>query len=197
MTLTDTQKEIIAKASKKDLNGWHYLSVQGDPYEIGFQHGYLLTDEFRDAIRVYTHMTLELYGMDYSFFVQEAVKLHKNKISEEYLEEMQGMADGFTANGFETSLDDIIGWNDWMELTAIGGHKLQLTTQTIHLKVHADHTALVLLQLDLLRGMENLSLLTKVLTIFGVDNTSTFAKKFTQLMVMPLRCKPFLATSIQ
>lgn len=117
MTLTDTQKEIIAKASKKDLNGWHYLSVQGDPYEIGFQHGYLLTDEFRDAIRVYTHMTLELYGMDYSFFVQEAVKLHKNKISEEYLEEMQGMADGFTANGFETSLDDIIGWNDWMELT--------------------------------------------------------------------------------
>lgn len=32
---------------------------------------------------------------------------------------------------------------------------------------------------------------------FGVDNTSTFAKKFTQLMVMPLRCKPFLATSIQ
>lgn len=29
MTLTDTQKEIIAKASKKDLNGWHYLLVQG------------------------------------------------------------------------------------------------------------------------------------------------------------------------
>lgn len=36
MTLTDTQKEIIAKASKKDLNGWHYLSVQGDPMKLAF-----------------------------------------------------------------------------------------------------------------------------------------------------------------
>ena len=102
MTLTDTQSKIVAKATKKDVNGWHYLTVQGDPYEIGFQHGYLLTDEFRDAVCVYTHMTLELYGMDYSFFVNQAVKMHKDKIPEEYLEEMQGMADGFTANGFET-----------------------------------------------------------------------------------------------
>ena len=102
MTLTDTQSKIVAKATKKDVNCWHYLTVQGDPYEIVFQHGYLLTDEFRDAVRVYTHITLELYGMDYSFFVNQAVKMHKDNIPEEYLEEMQGMADGFTANGFET-----------------------------------------------------------------------------------------------
>ena len=117
MTLTDTQSKIVAKATKKDINGWHYLSVQGDPYEIGFQHGYLLTNEFRDAVRVYTHMTLELYGMDYSFFANQAVKMHKDRIPEEYLEEMQGMADGFTANGLKTSVNDILGWNDWMELT--------------------------------------------------------------------------------
>lgn len=117
MTLTQQQKEIVAKAERKDENGWHYLTVQGDPYEIGFEHGYLLTDEFQDAIRVYKHMTLETFGMDYSFFVDAAVKLHKDKIPKEYLDEMQGMADGFTAGGFETSLDDVIGWNDWMELT--------------------------------------------------------------------------------
>ena len=40
--------------------------------------------------------------MDYSFFVNKAVKMHKDTIPEEYLEEMQGMSDGFTANGFET-----------------------------------------------------------------------------------------------
>lgn len=54
-------------------------------------------EEFRDAIRVYTRMTLESFGMDYSFFVDQAVKLHKDKIDQEYLDEMQGMADGFTA----------------------------------------------------------------------------------------------------
>ena len=30
MTLTDTQSKIVAKATKKDVNGWHYLTVQGD-----------------------------------------------------------------------------------------------------------------------------------------------------------------------
>ena len=117
MSLTKEQEVIVAKASRKDENGWHYLTVQGKPYEIGFQHGYLLVNEYKDAIRVYDRMTLEYYGMEYSFFVNEAVKLHKDKIPEEYLEEMQGMADGFTAGGYNTSLDDIIGWNAWMELT--------------------------------------------------------------------------------
>ena len=117
MALTSEQQQIVDKATLTRINGWQYLTVEGSPYEIGFEHGYLLTDEFKDAIRVYTHMTLETLGMDYSFFVDQAVKLHKDKIPQEYIEEMQGMADGFTAGGFETSLDDVIGWNDWMELT--------------------------------------------------------------------------------
>lgn len=118
--LTDKQKAIVAKASKEDLNGWHYIKVKGEPYEIGFQHGYLLVDEFKDAIRVYKHMTMESFGMSYDFFVENAVKMHKpiiEKDFKEYYDEMQGMADGFTAAGYETSLDDIIGWNAWMEMT--------------------------------------------------------------------------------
>ena len=58
-------------------------------------------------------MTLETLGMDYSFFVEQAVKLHQAHIEQEYLDEMQGMADGFTAGGFPTTLGDIIGWNAW------------------------------------------------------------------------------------
>ncbi|MEE1296322.1 MAG: C45 family peptidase [Bifidobacterium sp.] len=115
--LTDEQRAIVAKASRRDINGWHYLTVQGEPYEIGFQHGYLLADEFKDAMRVYKHMTLETLGMDYSFFVDAAVKMHKPHIDQEYLDEMQGMADGFTAGGTPTTLDDVIGWNAWEEVT--------------------------------------------------------------------------------
>ncbi|EFA22983.1 C45 family autoproteolytic acyltransferase/hydolase [Bifidobacterium gallicum] len=115
--LTQAQQAIVDKATRQDINGWHYITVTGEPYEIGFQHGYLLADEFADAIRVYTHMTLESFGMDYSFFVDQAVKLHKDKIEQEYLDEMQGMADGFTAGGTPTTLDDVIGWNAWMEMT--------------------------------------------------------------------------------
>lgn len=123
MALTSEQQQIVDKATLTKTNGWQYLTVEGSPYEIGFEHGYLLTDEFKDAIRVYTHMTLETMGMDYSFFVEQAVKLHKSKIPDEYIEEMQGMADGFTAGGFETSLDDVIGWN-----SLDGAHRLLVAT---------------------------------------------------------------------
>lgn len=54
MTLTDTQKEIIAKLVKRSQ--WrHYLSVQEIPMKLAFNMAIFLTDEFRDAIRVYTY----------------------------------------------------------------------------------------------------------------------------------------------
>src|SRR5207249_4254236 len=33
-------------------NGWTYVHLEGAPPEIGFQHGYLLAPEIRDAQRV-------------------------------------------------------------------------------------------------------------------------------------------------
>ncbi len=114
---------------------------------------------------VFTHMTLELYGMGlFIFFVQEAVKLHKNKISEEYLEEKcKGWLMALQQMALKQR-DDIIGWNDWIELT-----RLLVATVAANYSNNppqgprGSHCS-GLLQLDLLRGMENLSLLT-VLTI--------------------------------
>lgn len=137
--LTAQQDHIVSKATLKHENGWNVLTVKGSSYEIGFQHGYLLVDEFRDAVRVYTHMTLEGFGMDYSFFVKKAVELHKDKIEPEYLNEMQGMADGFTAGGFDTTVDDVIGWNAWMELTGYWWPQVASQYSTNHLIPKTSH----------------------------------------------------------
>ena len=56
-------------------------------------------------------------GFDYSFFVEKAAELHKPKITPELLEEMDGIAAGLTKAGVPTTLDDIIGWNAYMEMT--------------------------------------------------------------------------------
>ena len=56
-------------------------------------------------------------GFDYSFFVDKAVEFHKSKITPELTEEMEGIAAGLTAAGVPTTLDDIIGWNAYMEMT--------------------------------------------------------------------------------
>lgn len=115
--LSEEQKILVEGASYQKINGWHHIKVHGEPYEMGFQHGYLLADELADALRTYSAMTLETMGIDYSFLVESAVKMHKDKIPAYLMDELRGMADGFTLAGTAVTVDDLIGWNAWMELT--------------------------------------------------------------------------------
>ncbi|MCI9129666.1 MAG: peptidase C45 [Eggerthellaceae bacterium] len=115
--LTTEQQQMVDHAQLQQINGWQHIKVKGSPYERGFQEGYLLVDEYKDAMRVYEYMTMQTFGMPYDFFAKKSIELHKDKIPDIFIQELQGMADGLTAAGYETSLDDVIAWNDWMEIT--------------------------------------------------------------------------------
>jgi hypothetical protein len=115
--LTDQERGWLERASRRETNGWIHVRIQGAPFERGFQYGYLVADEYAEALRVYEAMTLQTMGMDYSFFVEAAARLEKDKITPELLEEMKGIAAGLTKAGVPTTLDDVIGWNAYMELT--------------------------------------------------------------------------------
>ncbi|MCD6059103.1 MAG: peptidase [Thermomicrobiales bacterium] len=115
--LSDEQRSWLERASRDDVNGWVHLKIVGAPFERGFQHGYLVAAEYADAIRVYEAMTYQMMGFDYSFFVDKAVEFHTAKITPELTQEMEGIAAGLTAAGVATTLDDIIGWNAYMEIT--------------------------------------------------------------------------------
>ena len=104
-------------ASRNDVNGWIHLRIAGAPFARGFQHGYLVATEYAEAIRVYEAMTLQTTGFDYAFFVEKAAELHKSKITSELTEEMEGIAAGLTAAGVPTTLDYVIGWNAYTEMT--------------------------------------------------------------------------------
>ena len=71
--LSDQERGWLESASRNDVNGWIHLKIAGAPFERGFQHGYLVADEYADALRVYEAMTYETMGFDYSFFVDKAV----------------------------------------------------------------------------------------------------------------------------
>ena len=43
--------------------------------------------------------------------------MHRDKIPTRWLEELRGMAEGLMAAGIPTTTDDMIAWNDWMEIT--------------------------------------------------------------------------------
>lgn len=109
--VTQEQQSIIDHAQLQKINGWQHIKVKGTPYECGFQEGYLLADEYQDALRVYKFMTLETFGMTYEWFAEQALKLHRDKIPTRWLEELRGMAEGLTAAGIPTTTDDMIAWN--------------------------------------------------------------------------------------
>jgi hypothetical protein len=104
------------KGFRYDKNGWIYLHIEGEPYERGFQYGYLIAEEYKKAYQCYTEMTLHSLGITMDFVVKEAVKMQKSKIPDEFLEEMKGIAAGISARGHLTSLDEIIGWNAYTDI---------------------------------------------------------------------------------
>lgn len=115
--LTEEQRGWLAEAEKGLVNGWLHVRIKGAPFARGFQYGFLTTAEYAEAIRVYTAMTYQTTGMTYAFFVGKAAEYHTDKITPELLAEMKGLAAGYTAAGVPTTLDDIIGWNAYMEMT--------------------------------------------------------------------------------
>ena len=117
LPLTREEEAMVAKASKVEQDGWVYVNVSGSPYERGFQNGYSMAKEYGAALQTYQYITLQNTGMPFSFFAAKAIEFHKKLIPEEYMTEMQGMADGFTKGGTPTTLEDVVGWNSFMGLS--------------------------------------------------------------------------------
>ncbi|MGH2584639.1 MAG: C45 family autoproteolytic acyltransferase/hydrolase [Dehalococcoidia bacterium] len=115
--LTEEEQHWLARAGRQDVSGWIHLRIQGAPFERGFQHGFLIAEEYAEAIRAYRANTFQSIGMEYSFFVEQAVQLQRDKIPPEQIEEMSGIAAGLTKAGVPSTLDEIIGWNAYTEMT--------------------------------------------------------------------------------
>jgi hypothetical protein len=109
--------QTYGKAYKYIKGGWTYIHIEGSPIERGKQAGYLLAKEYQRAIKAYKDFTYQTTGMNYEFFVEIGAKLHRFKIPQEYLDEMKGMVLGLKEAGITATLDDIIGWNSFMEIS--------------------------------------------------------------------------------
>ncbi|OBB99277.1 peptidase C45 [Mycobacterium sp. 852002-40037_SCH5390672] len=115
--LTAEQRGWLEQASRREVDGWLHVIVRGSPAARGFQYGYLIAHEYARSIRVYQEMTYQQIGMNYDFFVDRACELHADKIPDELREEMEGVAAGLTAAGTPATFEDVLGLNEWMELT--------------------------------------------------------------------------------
>lgn len=100
-----------------DQHGWIYVHIEGEPYERGYQHGYLLAPELAELVEYNEFLNLWSTGREWQFFIDEAVKQFVPKIDEEYLDEIKGIAEGAQAAGTDISWEQVLAINGANDLT--------------------------------------------------------------------------------
>ncbi len=105
----------------EDREEMRVLHVKGTPYEMGYQHGFLLADDIlEDCSIVMILVALQLCGtidvsaaLDCLLLDAQAVEPY---IPAEYMEELQGIADGLAAAGSPLTYEDILIWNTFADV---------------------------------------------------------------------------------
>jgi len=114
--LTVEEKGWLDKAYRYDKNGWIYLHIEGEPFERGFQRGYLTADEIDEFSRTIAYVQKFETAKDLDFFVEAAAKLFKKKVSKEYMDEMKGMVAGMERAGKRVTLDEMLFMNGFIDI---------------------------------------------------------------------------------
>ncbi|HXX46217.1 MAG TPA: C45 family peptidase [Candidatus Acidoferrales bacterium] len=104
------------KGYRFDRGGWIYVHLEGTPYDIGYQHGYLLATEIADAFATIRLEMTHDTGRDWEFFRRAARTMLWPKIDSEYQFELKGIVDGINAKGTKLDIDDIVALNAFSEL---------------------------------------------------------------------------------
>ena len=110
-------KPETGKGYRFDRNGWIYIHIEGDPHERGYQHGYLVAPELQEILRSLKYLTYWNSGMQWEFFVEAGEKLFVDRVDQEFLDEIKGIADGAKDAGVDVTWQEILTWNGYEELT--------------------------------------------------------------------------------
>ncbi|MHA1409042.1 MAG: hypothetical protein ACTSQY_01755, partial [Candidatus Odinarchaeia archaeon] len=79
-------KQLLCGAFKVPVNGWVRLHLHGSPYQIGFQHGYLLANEIENAVKVLGVFFDTELKIPWNKFREIAQELYIPKVPEEQME---------------------------------------------------------------------------------------------------------------
>lgn len=105
------------KGYRFDSNGWVYLHLEGNPYEIGFQRGKLMAPEMDKMRKTLTNSYYHSSDLRWPHIVEAAGQLFEGKLGPELEEEVRGIAAGTKAAGIEFPRSEVLALNGLTELT--------------------------------------------------------------------------------
>lgn len=121
---------IQGKGYRYNIQGWIYLHIEGEPYERGYQYGFLVGEEIADSIERWKEFIIsnheEKNWLDFvilpknlekriwEIYIKKANSDFLDKVPEEYIQEMKGMTKGVQDRGVtifdnrKITFDDIL-----------------------------------------------------------------------------------------
>lgn len=103
---------MLTDSSRLDVNGWIHVRVVGDPFQRGYQNGYLLAREIEETIESLRLYVEHAYKRKWMFFCETAMNLYWPKLPQEYKTEIEGILSGFQSQrGTGLQLEDIVALN--------------------------------------------------------------------------------------
>ena len=114
--LTGEEKQWLTKAQRIDKNGWIFLHIEGGAFERGFQRGYLTANEIDEFFQTIAFLEKFETAREIDFFVQSAANLFKDKVSEEFVQEMKGMVSGMEKAGKKITYEDMLLMNGFIDV---------------------------------------------------------------------------------
>uniref|UniRef100_A0A6C0HHW0 Peptidase C45 n=1 Tax=viral metagenome TaxID=1070528 RepID=A0A6C0HHW0_9ZZZZ len=99
---------------KSSLQGWIDITIQGEPFERGFQHGHLLAHHFKHIKHVLTFIIKNDFKKTLTEYEKDCAKLITPNIVKyypEFLEEIKGIS-----KGAKVSVDFLIAWNSLLSM---------------------------------------------------------------------------------
>jgi len=112
-------ERLLADAWRLDVNGWIYARINGEPYNRGFQNGYLLAYEALETIESLKLFVEGAYKRSWRFFRETGMNLFWPKLSEEYKTEISGILEGIRARQVtNVDLEDIVALNGYFDVVS-------------------------------------------------------------------------------
>ncbi len=144
------KEDILKKGSFRIQDEVKILRMKGTPFEMGYQHGYLLADKIRVMIKTTLQATIAYIALatgndlatseEWFWLGQKAAEPF---LPEEFKEEMKGIAAGCNDAGVPVTVQQIYLWNTnydqwciyahphyWHPLEGVGQRKLATITQS-------------------------------------------------------------------
>jgi hypothetical protein len=112
----ETLPALLGQAYRHQKHGWIFLHVEGSPRACGFQHGYLLSREITESLRVTRALWEHGSAVEWAWLVAKAGTLIEPGVDARNLAEVDGLVEGLQAAGVATSRAEMLTYNAWFEL---------------------------------------------------------------------------------